>query len=74
MFNYSEILKACRAHSGFTQKDLATLTGISFSSIGNWENGRCVPTIVDFERILNVYGLTLEIGLKNNNKRRSEQW
>lgn len=74
MFNYSEILKACRARSGFTQKELATLSGISFNSIGNWENERCIPNVVDFERILNVYGLTLEIGLKNNNKRRSGRW
>ena len=59
---FSEILKACRKNSGFTQQQIATLTGINKMSISNWETGRFVPNIVDYERILNVYGLTLMVG------------
>lgn len=59
---FSEILKACRKNSGFTQRQISTLTGINKMSISNWETGRFVPNIVDYEKILNVYGLTLMVG------------
>lgn len=59
---FSEILKACRKNSGFTQRQISTLTGINKMSISNWETGRFIPNIVDYEKILNVYGLTLMVG------------
>ena len=65
---FSEILKACRKNSGFTQRQIATLTGINKMSISNWETGRFVPNIVDYEKILNVYGLTLMIGKLEDKK------
>lgn len=68
MFNYSEILKACRKQSGFTQRQLSSLTGISVKSIVNWENKKFIPNVVDFERILNAYGLTLNVALMKKGK------
>ena len=70
MLKYAEILKICRKRSGFTQRDVSDLTGISITSIGNWENEKCIPNIVDFERVLNVYGLTIKIALMQENKER----
>ena len=65
---FSEILKACRKNSGFTQQQISTLTGINKMSISNWETGRFVPNIVDYEKILNVYGLTLMVGKLEDKK------
>ena len=59
---FSEILKACRKNSGFTQRQVGDMAGLSSDSISKWERGVFIPNIVDFERILNVYGLTLMIG------------
>lgn len=65
---FSEILKACRKNSGFTQQQISMLTGINKISISNWEIGKFVPNIVDYEKILNVYGLTLMIGKLEDKK------
>ena len=59
---FSEILKACRKNSGFTQRQVGDMAGLSSDSISKWERGVFIPNIVDFEKILNVYGLTLMIG------------
>ncbi len=68
MHNYSETLKALRRHSGFTQRDLSDLSGFSVNSIGNWENEKFIPNVNAYERILNVYGLTLMIGKLEDKK------
>ena len=38
------------------------MAGLSSDSISKWERGVFIPNIVDFEKILNVYGLTLMVG------------
>ena len=59
---FSEILKDCRKHFGFTQRDVSDMSGISVSSIAHWERHERIPNVEDYERLLNVYGLTLMVG------------
>ena len=75
MFKYAEVLKACRKRSGFTQADIASVMGVSLNTIGNWESEKCIPNVMDFERLLNVYGLTIKIALKEEMERKEvKRW
>jgi len=42
-FGLSDRLRAAREHAGFTVRDFEVATGISRSSIGNYEAGRTIP-------------------------------
>jgi transcriptional regulator with XRE-family HTH domain len=44
----AEKIKNCRLDKGLTQGQLAIKTGINRSSIANYENDRCDPSVKNF--------------------------
>ena len=52
---FCQNLKAARAQSGMTQKQIATLLGVVESCYANWEQGRREPSIVDIYNLIYVF-------------------
>jgi len=55
--DYSKRIKAARQCLGLTQKQLADLVGVSFTSINRWENEKARPTPLAWKRILEAEAL-----------------
>lgn len=45
------LLNRCRHEKGITLEKLAASTGISKSTLNNFENGRTIPNMVQMEKI-----------------------
>lgn len=58
MKNYHLI--SARAGKGFTQSDVATLMGCSKQTIGNWENNKSIPDVVEALKLADFLGKTVE--------------
>lgn len=54
------LLNKCRHEKGITLEKLAGLTGISKSTLNNFENGRTIPNMVQMEKI--AAALNVRIG------------
>ena len=52
-------LVACRAQSGYTQKDVAELLGTCEKTIVSWESGQTAPTMSKAQRLSELYGIPL---------------
>lgn len=62
MTNFPKKLKAYRLERGYTQKDLASLMGVSQNAIYNWENGKREPkmeTLIKLAKVLKTKVLYL---------------
>ena len=57
-------IKHRRKHLGYTQADIAELTGISQRSIRAIENGEGSTSIISWYKILGVLGLEMKIQFK----------
>jgi DNA-binding XRE family transcriptional regulator len=53
-------LISARAGKGFTQSDVATLMGCSKQTIGNWENNKSIPDVVEALKLADFLGKTVE--------------
>jgi transcriptional regulator with XRE-family HTH domain len=53
-------LKELRFTRGFVQRDLATLLQVKPSTISNWENGICQPSMANRLKMKKKLGLSLE--------------
>ena len=60
MKKYGDPLKTQREISGYSQRDLAKLTGINQQNISRWENNLAIPSIENCEILANFYGITLD--------------
>lgn len=58
--NYENHMAAKRMEKGFTQLQLASMSGFSLSSIQSWEVGRKVPSIKGAIAIGRCLGLGIE--------------
>lgn len=58
MSSFSDRLRAARAQRGWTQKELAELSGLTPSAICNYESGRrahpCAPALLKLAEVLGV--------------------
>ncbi len=52
-------LRELRRKNGYTQSDLATILGVSQSTVGNWEAGIRRPNIDTLERITRLFGVSV---------------
>lgn len=52
----SMTLKRIRGKGGFTQNDLATVLGVSLTSINRWERGKMLPNSKTMEKIAILRG------------------
>ena len=62
MTNFPKKLKAYRLERGYTQKELASLMGVSQNAIYNWENGKREPkmeTLIKLAKVLKTKVLYL---------------
>ncbi len=63
-FELGEQVRGLREDRGWSQRDLATLTGMSQPAIARFEAGGTTPTLPILERIANAFDTTLSIELK----------
>jgi len=56
-------IRVARTAAGYTQKQLAVMTGMDQSALSRLENGVHVPTIVVLDRIAAALGAELEVSL-----------
>lgn len=50
-------LAAARVNAGLTQQDVANKMNISKQTIVNWENGRVIPKLAQFEMLSRLYNM-----------------
>lgn len=53
-------LKKARENTGFTQREIAKETGISQSTIANYETGRTEPDIENLGILADFYGISVD--------------
>ncbi len=61
-----EKIRSIRVSRGVTQEDLAKKTGLSRSTIVNFERGKRIPRIDDLMKIAGALGVEATIFLKAN--------
>lgn len=61
MSKYSETLRACRKFAGLTQSQLGERLYLLPSSISQWERDLNIPSVENYERILNACGFGIEV-------------
>lgn len=57
---FSSKLKKARENTGFTQREVAKETGISHSTIANYETGRTEPDIENLGTLADFYGVSID--------------
>ena len=57
---FSSKLKNARQKTGFTQREVAKETGISHSTIANYETGRTEPDIESLGTLADFYGVSAD--------------
>ena len=57
-------LRMYRMASKLTQKDVAKILGVNFSTVAMWETGQRVPSALRFEELLELYDVRLTMSYK----------
>lgn len=57
--NYGESIKARRKALGLSIKEVSERTGISSVTISRWENGKRIPTVKAYDKIMTALGVEL---------------
>lgn len=60
-------IQAARLKSGLTQEQVAENFGVSRQTISNWENDKTYPDIISVIRMSDLYGVSLDTLLKDEN-------
>ncbi len=60
MHKFSKKIRALRDEKGYTQKELASLLGISKQAVSKWENDRGLPDSSMFPVIAGVFGVSVD--------------
>ena len=63
-FELGEQVRGLREERGWSQRDLAKLTGMTQPSIARFEAGGTTPTLPILERIANAFDSTLSVELR----------
>lgn len=59
---FGEYSKKLRLKSGLSQLEVArTLRFKSGQIVSNWERGQCYPPLENFQRLADMYGVTLKV-------------
>lgn len=68
-------LKQLRLLAGYTQKEVAKKIGVSFISIGRWEDGTFKPTPDKREKLAKLYNVDISVINDSINIRKDDiQW
>lgn len=65
--DFGKIIEERRKYLQIRQEDLAELCEISTKSIQKIENNKANPTLKILQKILNVLGMEMSIGIKKKN-------
>lgn len=70
--NFSENLKSKRKQLGLTQKELASIVGVSVRTVQNYENKKTIPTSAVMESISIALNISLNsmLGINELNSRK----
>ena len=63
-FELGEQVRSLREERGWSQRELAKVTGMTQPAIGRFEAGGTTPTLPILERIANAFDSTLSVELK----------
>lgn len=63
-----ERLRKARTERSLTQEKVAEEIQVTRQSISNWENNRSYPDIISVIKLSNLYGISLDDLLKNDNE------
>ena len=63
-FELGEQVRGMREERGWSQRDLAKLTGMTQPAVARFEAGGTMPTLPILERIANAFDTTLSVELK----------
>ncbi|RDU22599.1 DUF5680 domain-containing protein [Anaerosacchariphilus polymeriproducens] len=63
-----EKLQILRKKNGYSQEQLADKIGISRQTISKWENGQAVPELAGLILLSDLYGVTIDRIVKDNDK------
>jgi len=55
-------LKDARVLAGMSSRQAGKLLGVSYASICQWENGKCMPPADRFVELLRIYGVAQHDG------------
>jgi len=61
-------LKEVRERAGLTQEQVAQAVMVSRQTISNWENGRSLPDIISIIKLSDLYGISVDELLKDDQK------
>ena len=56
---FAEKIKDLRKENGITQVDLSKKLGVPRSTVANWEQERCEPSLSDLILLAEVFGVTV---------------
>ena len=59
-------LKNARSNANLTQEDIAEKIGVSRQTVSNWENNKSYPDIISVIRLSDIYGISLDTLLKDD--------
>ena len=59
-------LKKARNNANLTQEDIAEKIGVSRQTVSNWENNKSYPDIISVIRLSDIYGISLDTLLKED--------
>ena len=58
--NIGQAIKEARKNRGYTLKKLAAKSGITYTTINYWENGRGYPNLVPLMAVADALGISLD--------------
>ena len=64
--NIGSKLKNARNDAKFTQEEIAERLGVSRQTISNWENCKSYPDIISVIKLSEIYSITLDALLKDD--------
>ena len=50
-------LAAARVNAGFTQEQVAKELNVAPSTVRNWESGKTTPSLLNVEKLCNLYSM-----------------
>lgn len=66
-------LKKARSEKGLTQEQTADVLGVSRQTISNWENNKSYPDIISVIKMSEIYSISLDHLLKEDNSMNRKQ-
>lgn len=66
-------IKKARIESGLTQEQTAAILGVSRQTISNWENDKSYPDIISVIKMSEIYSISLDHLLKEDNAMNNKQ-